>query len=67
MIGTYQAIPSGPISVNEQIAASAASITMIGVSAATRTEALGLSAGAERRSAAIRTPSPKLLLKRLPR
>ena len=48
-------------------AASAISTTTIGISAAIRTETPGLCAGAERRSAAIRTPSPKLELKRLPR
>jgi hypothetical protein len=64
---THHGMLSGPISVKERIAASATSITTIGSSAATRTEALGLSAGAVRRSVAIRTPSPKLLLNRLPR
>ena len=64
---THQGMLSGPISVKERIAASAISITTIGSSAATSTEALGLSAGAVRRSVAIRTPSPKLLLNRLPR
>jgi hypothetical protein len=59
--------PSGPTRVNEQIAASAASITTIGSSAATRTGARGLSAGAERRRAAIRTASPNWPLKMFPR
>ena len=53
--------------MNEQIAASATSITMIGISAVIRVETLGLDSGAERRSAAILTPMPKWLLKRLPR
>jgi hypothetical protein len=65
--GTHQGIPRGPTRVKAKIAASAASITTTGSSAATRTEAFGLSFGAERRSAAIRTASPNWPLKMLPR
>ena len=65
--GSHQGSPSGPTRVNEQSATSAPSITMIGSSAAISAETHGLSAGAERRNAAIRTPAPKLALKMLPR
>jgi hypothetical protein len=65
--GSHQGSPSGPISVNEQSATRAPSTTMIGSSAAISAFTQGLSAGAERRSAAILTPAPKLALKMLPR
>ena len=65
--GTHHGMPSGAIRVNESTAARATSMTTIGSSAATSVGALGLSAGADRRSAVIRTARPKLLLKRLPR
>ena len=65
--GSHHGSPSGPTRVNEQIAASAISTTMIGIPAVIRVETLGESAGAERRRAAIRTPMPMWLLKRLPR
>ena len=66
-IGHHQASPSGPISVNEQIAARTTSTTMIGISAATSVPTLGHSSGAVFRSAAIRIPTPMWLLTRLPR
>ncbi len=65
--GTHQGMPSGPTRVKEQIAASAASTTTIGNSAASRTGARGHSVGAERRSAPIRTASPNWPLKMFPR
>ena len=65
--GTHHGASSGATSVNEQIAASTISITTIGISAVISTPTPGLSTGAERRNAAIRTPRPKLELKRLPR
>ncbi len=65
--GSHHGSPSGPTSVNEQSATSAPSMTMIGSSAAISAETQGLSVGAERRSAAIRTPAPKLALKMFPR
>jgi hypothetical protein len=65
--GTHQGTPSGPTSVKEQIAASAASITTIGNSAASSTGARGHSVGAVRRRAAIRTAKPNWPLRMLPR
>jgi hypothetical protein len=65
--GSHHGRSSGPTSVNEQTAASAISMTMIGISAVISVETLGQSFGAERRRAAIRTPMPMWLLKRLPR
>ena len=57
-IGHHQASPSGPISVNEQIAARQISTTMIGISAAISVPTFGHSSGAVFRSAAIRIPTP---------
>ena len=67
MNGVHQGRPSGPTSVNEQSAASTASIVMIGISAAISAGIRGVSSGAERRSTAILAAAPRLALTRLPR
>ncbi len=54
MIGSHHGSPSGPTSVNDVSAASAASTARIGSSAAISVGACGLTSGDEQRSAAIR-------------
>ncbi len=64
--GSHQGSPSGPTSVNEVAAASAASTTRIGSSAATSAGTFGHSCGAERRRVAIRAAAPSCELSTLP-
>ncbi len=56
--GTHHGMPSGPISVNEKMAASATSTVMIGTSAASRAGTRGAACGAARRSDVIRAAIP---------
>ena len=67
MSGSHHGIPSGAIRVNDASAASTASIARIGNSAAISVGTWGLTAGDERRKAAIRAATPSCVLITLPR
>ena len=56
--GSHSGSPSGPTSVKDVSAASVASTVRMGISAAIRAGTRGLSAGAERRNAAMRAATP---------
>ena len=64
--GDHHGRPSGPTSVTEASAPSVASIAMIGSSAPSSGATRGLSAGADRRSAAMRAATPSWAFTRLP-
>jgi len=66
MSGSHHGSPSGPTSVNDVSAASAASVTRIGNSAAISVGTCGLTSGDERRSAAIRAATATCALTRPP-
>jgi hypothetical protein len=65
--GSHHGKPSGATSVKDVSAASVASTARIGNSAATKVDTCGLTAGDERRSAAIRAATPNCALTTLPR
>jgi hypothetical protein len=66
MIGSHHGRPNGASSVNDASAASIASTARIGNSAAISVGTCGLTAGDERRSAAIRAATPSCPLITLP-
>src|SRR4051812_8593289 len=66
MSGAHHGKPNGAMRVNEARAASTASMARMGNSAATRVGTCGLTAGEERRRAAIRAAIPTWALSRLP-